>query len=55
LHPSPDPGHSLRLLFGGTQQAVAGWGNYSAQGRALNWLKAWTDRRFVARYLQDTA
>jgi NADH dehydrogenase FAD-containing subunit len=55
LHPSPEPGHSLRLLFGGTQQAVAGWGNYSAQGRALNWLKAWTDRRFVARYLQDTA
>jgi NADH dehydrogenase FAD-containing subunit len=53
LHPSPDPEHSLRLLFGGTQQAVAGWGHYSAQGRALNWLKAWTDRRFVARYLQD--
>jgi hypothetical protein len=53
LHPSPDPEHSLRLLFGGTQQAVAGWGHYSAQGRALNWLKAWSDRRFVARYLQD--
>jgi NADH dehydrogenase FAD-containing subunit len=53
LHASPDPEHSLRLLFGGTQQAVAGWGHYSAQGRALNWLKAWSDRRFVARYLQD--
>jgi NADH dehydrogenase FAD-containing subunit len=55
LHARPDPDHSLRLLFGGTQQAVAGWGSYSAQGRALHWLKAWTDRRFVARYLQDTA
>jgi NADH dehydrogenase FAD-containing subunit len=55
LHARPDPDHALRLLFGGTQQAVAGWGHYSAQGRALNWLKSWTDRRFVARYLQDTA
>jgi NADH dehydrogenase FAD-containing subunit len=54
LHASPDPDHSLRLLFGGNQQAVAGWGHYSAQGRVLSWLKSWTDRRFVARYLQDT-
>jgi NADH dehydrogenase FAD-containing subunit len=53
LHPSPNPDQSLRLLFGGTRQAVAGWGSYSAQGRALSWLKAWTDRRFVARYLQE--
>lgn len=55
LHPSPAPDQSLRLLFGGAHQAVAGWGSYSAQGRALSWLKAWTDRRFVARYLQDVA
>jgi NADH dehydrogenase FAD-containing subunit len=55
LHARRNPNQSLRLLFGGTQQAVASWRSYSAQGRALNWLKAWTDRRFVARYLQDTA
>jgi NADH dehydrogenase FAD-containing subunit len=54
LHPSRDPEQTLRLLFGGTRQAVAGWGSYSAQGRSLAWLKTWTDRRFVARYLQGT-
>lgn len=55
LHPSPAPDHALRLLFGGAHQAVASWGRYSAQGRALNWLKTWSDRRVVARYLQDAA
>lgn len=51
LHASRNEANALHLLFGGAQQAVAGWGTYSAQGRPISWLKEWADRRFVARYL----
>jgi hypothetical protein len=54
LHASRNEAHALHLLFGGAQQAVAGWGTYSAQGRPISWLKEWADRRFVARYLQSS-
>jgi NADH dehydrogenase FAD-containing subunit len=55
LHAARDDSHSLHLLFGGSQQAVASWGHYSATGRTWSWLKDWTDRRHVARYLQVTS
>lgn len=54
LHAVRDTSHALHFLFGGSQLAVASWGSYSATGRTLNWLKDWTDRRHVARYLQVT-
>lgn len=54
LHASRNEANALHLLFGGAQQALAGWGTYSAQGRPITWLKEWADRRFVARYLQST-
>ncbi len=44
------PQHTLNLLSCGRRYAVASWGQYSAQGRWLWWLKNWIDRRFVARY-----
>jgi len=46
--------HALHFLFGGSQQAVASWGSYSATHRPHPELarRAWTDRRHVARYLQ---
>nr|WP_315465142.1 FAD-dependent oxidoreductase [uncultured Rhodoferax sp.] len=47
-----DTSGALQLLFGGSQQAVAAWGPYSATGRSLRWLKEWSDRRHVARFLQ---
>ncbi|MFY8042740.1 MAG: FAD-dependent oxidoreductase, partial [Rhodoferax sp.] len=55
LHASRNEATALHLLFGGTQQAVAGWGTYSAQGRPLSWIKEWADRRFVARYMRSSA
>jgi hypothetical protein len=55
LHAVRDTSHALHFLFGGSQQAVASWGSYSATGRTMNWLKDWTDRRHVARYLQVTS
>ena len=55
LHAARDTSHALHFLFGGRQQAVASWGSYSATGRPLGWLKDWTDRRHVARYMQVTS
>jgi NADH dehydrogenase FAD-containing subunit len=55
LHASRNEATALHLLFGGTQQALAGWGTYSAQGRPLSWIKEWADRRFVARYIRISA
>lgn len=54
LHTPRQASQALHLLFGGAHQAVASWGTYSAQGRPWNWLKDWSDRRFVARYLQGS-
>ena len=50
--PSPHipPKHSLNLLSCGDRYAIASWGNFSAQGRWLWWLKDWIDRSFVKRY-----
>ncbi len=39
----------LQLLDCGDQGAIASWGGYCAQGRALGWLKGWLDRRSVRR------
>jgi NADH dehydrogenase FAD-containing subunit len=55
LHAPRNEAHGLQLLFGGDRHAVASWGTYSAQGRPIGWLKNWSDRRFVARYLQSNA
>lgn len=30
--------------------AIASWGNFSAQGRWVWWLKNWIDRSFIKRY-----
>lgn len=55
LQATRDGNHALHLRFSGSHQAVASWGQYSATGRTWNWLKDWTDRRHVARYLQVTS
>ena len=55
LQAARDTSQALHFAFGGGQQAVAGWGSYSATGRSLRWLKDWTDRRHVARYMQVTS
>lgn len=41
------------LLSCGDRRAIASWGNFSAQGRWLWWLKDWLDRRYVRRYRPD--
>jgi NADH dehydrogenase FAD-containing subunit len=41
---------ALQLLSCGDQRAIASWGNWSAQGRWLGWLKDWRDRGFVQKY-----
>ena len=41
---------ALRLLFGGAQHAVLGWRGYTMQGRAVQWLKQWSDRRQLAQW-----
>jgi pyridine nucleotide-disulfide oxidoreductase family protein len=44
------PVATLNLLSCGERYAIASWGNFSAQGSWLWWLKNWIDRRFVAQY-----
>ena len=44
------PKRTLNLLSCGDRSAIAVWGNSSAQGRWVWWLKDHIDRRFVARY-----
>lgn len=53
--PSPHnpPENTLNLLSCGDRQAIASWGNYSAQGRWVWWLKDWIDRAFITRYRKD--
>ena len=50
--PSPHqpPQNTLNLLCCGHHEAIASWGDYSAQGRWVGWLKDWIDRRFMQRY-----
>jgi pyridine nucleotide-disulfide oxidoreductase family protein len=44
------PDSTLNLLSCGDRYAIASWGNFSAEGRWVWWLKNWIDRRFLARY-----
>ena len=41
---------ALTLLSCGERQAIAGWGDYAAQGRWVWWLKNWLDKAFVKRH-----
>jgi len=50
LQPHAPPAYTLNLLSCGDRYAIATWGNYSARGRWVWWLKDWIDRKFVARY-----
>lgn len=53
--PSPHtpPKNTLNLLSCGDHFAIASWGNYSAQGRWVGWLKNWIDRAFIKRCRRD--
>lgn len=53
LKPHQPPEKTLNLLSCGNRYAVASWGNYSAQGRWVWWLKNWIDRRFIRRFRPD--
>ena len=44
------PKNTLNLLSCGDHYAIATWGDYSAQGRWVWWLKDWIDRGFIKRY-----
>ena len=54
LKPHIPPGSTLNLLSCGERYAIASWGNFSAQGRWVWWLKNWIDRRFLAQYKTNT-
>jgi len=43
---------SLNLISCGDHRAIASWGNWTAQGRWVWWLKDWIDRGFVKKYRQ---
>ena len=44
------PAQTLNLISCGDRRAIGSWGNFSAQGRWVWWLKDWIDRRFVAKF-----
>jgi pyridine nucleotide-disulfide oxidoreductase family protein len=48
--PHRPPSATLNLLSCGDRYAIASWGNYSAQGRWVWWLKDRIDRSFIQRY-----
>lgn len=48
--PHLPPKNTLNLLSCGDHHAIATWGDYSAQGRWVWWLKDWIDRGFIQRY-----
>ncbi len=50
--PSPYPPQrkTLNLLSCGDRTAIASWGNWSAQGRWVWWLKNRIDRGFIQAY-----
>ncbi|MDD2879423.1 MAG: FAD-dependent oxidoreductase [Rhodoferax sp.] len=52
IEPSPcaPQAKTLNFLACGNQRAIASWGNWSAQGRWVVWLKDWSDRRFIKAY-----
>ena len=50
LQPHHPPARTLNLVSCGERSAIAAWGDWSAQGRWVWWVKDWIDRRFVARY-----
>jgi NADH dehydrogenase FAD-containing subunit len=47
------PERNLNLISCGERYAIASWGNYSAEGRWVWWLKDWIDQRFLRRYRTD--
>jgi NADH dehydrogenase FAD-containing subunit len=47
------PKRTLALVSCGDQRAMASWGQWSAQGRWVWWLKNWLDRRYVASFRKD--
>ena len=47
------PHNTLNLLSCGDDEAIASWGQFSAQGRWVWWLKDWIDRSFIKRYRRD--
>ncbi|QDL55729.1 FAD-dependent oxidoreductase [Rhodoferax aquaticus] len=55
LHAHSALPHSLNLLSCGGRYAIASWGSLSAQGHWVWWLKAWIDRRFIARFSRAPA
>lgn len=48
--PHLPPSRSLSLLGCGNGQAILNWGNWSARGRWVGWLKSALDRRLVSRF-----
>ena len=50
LQPHHAATRTLNLVSCGERSAIAAWGNWSAQGRWVWWLKDRIDRGFVARY-----
>jgi NADH dehydrogenase FAD-containing subunit len=57
IEPSPytPQAKTLNLLSCGNRQAIASWGNWTAQGRWVWWLKDWIDRGFIRRYSKSRA
>lgn len=52
IQPSPCAAQArpLNFLSCGNHCAIVSWGNWSAQGQWVGWLKDWTDRRFIKSY-----
>ena len=48
--PYDPPLRTLNLLSCGDRQAIASWGNWSAEGRWVWYWKDWIDRRWVASF-----
>jgi len=55
LQPYTPPARTLSLIACGDGEAIAAWGQWSAQGRWVGWWKDRIDRGFVARYLIPSA
>jgi len=55
LQPHVAPTRTLNLVSCGDRSAIAAWGEWSAQGRWVWWLKDRIDRQFVERYVGAAA
>ena len=55
LQPHIAATRTLNLVSCGERNAIAAWGNWSAEGRWVWWLKDRIDRGFVARYADPPA